>query len=317
MITEKDDLFHEPSSVEEFAWTETNYFCFCIPEEGLNGEIYALFRPNLKVVLSGVWVWKGVLQNPNEAEFMDHRVHLPMPKGNLNDYSLANGLSVKILEPLKQYQVDYNSGAGTEVHMTFNALMPPFDIHDREINPLATDRRGALKGAFMGHLDQTGEVQGELILNGKTYPIDYPNTRDHSWGPRPETGMGGPMQWDCGHFGKDFAFHLTAKVERGLNDTSLLHGYILEDGNVYGLVKGKGQTVRDGYNHREIRYEVIDVRGKTFKFDGKAVSLYPWMAWPNVCIYTSLTRWECEGRVGYGDAQHAFPISYVRRKRNG
>lgn len=315
MITERDDLLHEPASSEDYSWTETNYFCFCIPEEGLNGEIYALFRPNLKVVLSGIWIWKGIIRNPNEAEYMDHRVHLPMPNGNLDNYSLANGLSVKLLEPLKRYQIDYNPGTGTEVHLTFDALMPPFDIHDPKINPLASDRRGALKGAFAGHFDQTGAVRGELILNGKTSPIDYPNTRDHSWGPRPETGLGGPMQWDCAHFGKDLAFHIAAKVERGLSETTLLHGYLLEDGKVYGLVKGKGQTARDGFEQREIRYEVIDVRGKSHQITGKAVSLYPWTAWPNVCIYTSLVQWEYEGKVGFGDAQHPFPISYIRRRK--
>ena len=315
MITQKDDLLHEPSSSTDYSWAETNYFCFCIPQEGLNGELYALFRPNLKVVLSGVWIWKGFLKNPNQADFMDNRVHLLMPEGNLDNYGLANGLSVKILEPLKRYQVDYNSGAGTEVHLIFDSLMPPFDIHDASINPLASDRRGALKGAFMGHFDQTGGVKGELILNEKSYSIDHPNTRDHSWGPRNEAGLGGPMQWDCGHFDKDFAFHIVAKVERNLTDTTLLHGYILENGKVYGLVKGKGQTTREGYEQREISYELIYATGRRFFIKGEAISLFPWMAWPNVCVYTSLTQWECEGKKGYGDAQHAFPISYIRRRK--
>jgi len=314
MIVEGDDLLHQPSTTDP-AWAETNYFSFCIPEEGLNGEVYVLFRPNLKVVSSGVWIWRGFKKNPHEAEFMDHRVHLPLPEFGPEGYSLINGLRLRILEPLQQYQLDYSSPADIELHLLFQALMPPFDIHDPSLNPLASDRRGALRGAFQGHFDQTGQVQGELRLRGKGYRIDYPSTRDHSWGPRSEAGVGGPIQWDCGHFSPDFAFHVMAKIERNLVDTSLLHGYILKEGRVYGLVKGRGKTLRSGYEQREISYELTDITGRQYQISGKALSLYPWLAWPNVCIYTSLTRWECEGRIGYGDAQHAFPVYYSMRKR--
>lgn len=110
---------------------------------------------------------------------MDHRVHLPMPEGNLDDYSLANGFSVKILEPLKRYRVDYNSGTGTEVHLVFDALMP---------------------------------WAGASLLRERRYPYF--------------------LGW-------------------------------------LGLM----------------------------------------------CVYTSLTQWDYEGKVGYGDAQHAFPIFYIRRRK--
>jgi len=29
----------------------------------------------------------------------------------------------------------------------------------------------------------------------------------------------------------------------------------------------------------------------------------PWQTWQNMNVYFCQTRWECDGKIGYGDAQ--------------
>ena len=58
MFTSKDDLFH-PAPVGDWAWTETNWFSFQIPEDNIDGEVYVYFRPNLGVTYAGVFAWDG------------------------------------------------------------------------------------------------------------------------------------------------------------------------------------------------------------------------------------------------------------------
>ena len=50
MITDEDAEFHAPTEPDP-TWAETNFFGFYNAEERLNVGVYALFRPNLGVVL--------------------------------------------------------------------------------------------------------------------------------------------------------------------------------------------------------------------------------------------------------------------------
>ena len=65
MITDVDAHLHKPN--DDPAWAETNYFGFYVPERNLNCGVYALWRPNLGVVLSTIclnssfWIlWKTI-----------------------------------------------------------------------------------------------------------------------------------------------------------------------------------------------------------------------------------------------------------------
>lgn len=136
MIKTEDAEFHEPDSADP-TWAETNYFGFYSAEANLNCGVYTLFRPNLGVVHSTICLNSGDALLPWHADYCDLRSHLPIPEPrSLLNYSLANGLTVRTLEPNMAWHLTYDDGEGTSIDVTYRALMPPFDIHDPEMDPM-------------------------------------------------------------------------------------------------------------------------------------------------------------------------------------
>jgi hypothetical protein len=304
MIKPQDASLHPPES-DDHTWAETNFFGFYVPEAHLNIGLYVLLRPNLGTALSTVCMNSRRTKVHWEAEYCDMQMHLPMGKDfDLLDYSLANGLSVRCTEPNMNWNLDYDDGEGTEVHVAYKSLMPPFDIHDPEQDPMV--KGGFAWGtAYNGHFDQTGHFEGEVNLRGTKYLVDCVSTMDHSWGPRQERHAH-EMSWLHAHFSKDFALHGIFSFDPSDRGTvlSLAHGYILENGKVYGLKAGTGKTTRNGWFPEEKVLEVTDSRDKTHTFRGEATTSFPWHAWPNVVGFNALMKWtDGEGRTGWGETQ--------------
>jgi len=305
MLTEKDKLFHEPDP-SIYYWAETNWFAFMIPDENITGEIYAWFRPNLRVTASGLFVWKGFSQHMSDGYYVDYMEHLPYPDTNLDNYSLANGISVKILEPMKRYKVDYNDGLGSELHAEFQAICPPFDYAEA----------AAVKEYYGGgHIEQPGFIRGELIVRGKKYAIDCIHWRDHSWGPRPERGMGN-VDWAVGDVGQDFQFNLMSWHDREAEN--LKNGYIIERGRHTQLAKASRSTIRDddGLEARQINLELVDKEGREYSIKGEVTNMFPWSLWMNVVDYAGTVRWEVKGRGrGWGEVQDVRTLEYIIAKK--
>ena len=59
VLTPEDALFHEPFE-GEWRFAETNWFSFIVPEVPLRGHVMNLFRTNLGVVRSQVFM-RGVI----------------------------------------------------------------------------------------------------------------------------------------------------------------------------------------------------------------------------------------------------------------
>ncbi len=328
MITEKDVVeFHEPSAEDDnMHWAETNFFGFYNSKEKLTVGVYQIFRKQLNIVLSNVWVAKGFGRDPSECLFNDFRVHLPLPKdATLGDYTLANGLHVKATKPPMDYDIQYTSEDGECVlDVQYEGLMPPYDIADPEMDPITakrtSDHLAQAQGfgtAYNGHLDQSGRYTGKMILRGKEYEFNEISTMDHSWGPRPEFDSHN-MSWGHVHAEPDFAIHTIFQIDPikdPVNYGELAHGYVMEGGKCYGLVEGKGRAIkREGYQQKEIEVEVVDIRQKTYSYKGKALTSYPWLAWPSVCGYQSLNEVTLnDGRKAYGECQDFLSMPYMTR----
>ena len=98
----------------------------------------------------------------------------------MRDFEWPTGVHIKVLEPLMKYAIDYDDAPDLEVHLEFDAIMPP--------NPHPIGVAPFIKGT---HLDQAGHVTGEMVLRGERIAIDCYSVRDRSWGPRP---MGRPKR---------------------------------------------------------------------------------------------------------------------------
>jgi len=321
MIFAKDVDFHTPPATADFRWAETSYFPFAIPEAGISGAIYFVFRPKLGVVMSDITIFDRISRHWEGQSYIDNQQHLPCPE-KLSKFSLPNGISLEVINGPQDYRIDYVGIDDTEAHFEFRGIMPPQDINDPAQDPLTRRKLqqsgggGVWDGAFAGHFEMTARSRGELILRGKRYPIDCLGTMDHSWGPRAERDNTNAV-WLQGHFGDDLVIHALSSLDPRVPDSigPLWHGYVLKDGRVRGLVSGRGRTERQGVFVAGQQVSLTDEDGDTYEMTGTAVNWGPWAPYPSVAYYQSLTRWNLNGRIGYGPYQEVISRSYSTRHR--
>ncbi|WP_295638433.1 hypothetical protein [uncultured Methylibium sp.] len=313
MIKDQDAEFHVTDS--DPTWAETNFFGFFNAEHKLNVGVYALFRPNLGVVSSTICMNSGRAVTPWEADFCDLRSAMPIPTPrSLLDYKLLNTLHVRCLEPNRVWHIGYDDQQGTRIDVRYEALMPAFDIHDPEIDPMCGSEGEAGKfawgTAYNGHFDQTGHFKGSVAIRGREVPIDCVSTMDHSWGARPERGKPN-MSWLHAHFSKDLAVHGIFGFDQTRNGVELwlAHGYVMERGRIVGLKAGTGQVERPQERYPEqLQLQVTDAKDRVWKLRGRALTTFPWQCWPNMISFNSLCAWEMNGLKGHGEVQDFFEL---------
>ena len=306
MIKPQDIEFHVPPSADH-TWAETNYFCLTIPDARLMASVYTVTRKALGVQLVDVAIFGALTDRRAEGLYLDSQQHLPAPE-RLSNYRTPNGLHVQAFD-LRNYRIEYVGHDDTELHFDFKGLMEPFDIHDLNHSPKAHSTEAArhagsgFGAAYSAHFDLTGHITGSLRLRGRDYVIDCVETMDHSWGPRVERGMA-TMGWSHAHFGQDFTIHWINKWDPdhpGASEHELAHGYVLENGEVYGLVDLKLNCLHLGSALTGIEAEITDKRGKNFRLLGTAVIGAPWVPYTSGMLYVSMLRWMLDdGRLGYG-----------------
>lgn len=315
MIIDSDADFHPPTS-DDPTWAETNFFGFYVPEAHLNVGVYALFRPNVGVVISTIAMNSKFVEAPWQAEYWDPQHHLPIPQpGNLRDYTLANGLSVKNTEPNRVWDIGFDNGDGVSLDVRYTALADAYDIHDPKQDPVVAaalaaqgdDDTFAWGEAYAGHFDQTGHFEGQVRLRGRTYDVDCVSTMDHSWGLRAEH-QDHTMSWLHAHFSKNFAVHAILDFDPDggpdtVTDLTLSHGYVMDHGELHGLSHATGRTIRHGYFAQSVELEVTDVRGTTHQLTGLGRTAFPWQAGPGTVGYNVLAEWRCDGQRGWGEIQ--------------
>jgi len=298
LISAEDANFHAADS-DQPTWAETNFFGFYNSEAKLNIGVYALFRPNLGVVSSTICMNSRRIVTPWEADFCDLRAAMPIPEPrDLQNYHLLNGLDVKCLDPNMVWAIKYDDHQGTWIDVRYEALMPPFDIHDPAMDPMcgSKTKEGEFSWgtAYNGHFDQTGTVVGAVAIRGKEYPIDCVSTMDHSWGPRPERGKP-TMSWLHAHFSKDLAMHAIFGFDPAKNghELWLAHGYVLDRGQVYGLKAGAGRVTRKQERYADaLQLDLTDSRGRNWRLNGKGMTTFPWQCWPNMVSFNCLGEWD-------------------------
>ena len=305
MITDADAALHPPTTAD---WAETNFWSFQLPEVGMTGAVYALVRVQHGVALSTVHLNSRWATTHWEAEYCDLQMHLPVGEDfDLLDYRLPNGLRVRTVAPNAVWDVDYDDGAGTGVHFRFQALMPPYDIHDPEMDPMvaagADGHDYAWGTAYAGHFDQSGVYEGEVVLPGRRIPFRSVGTMDHSWGPRPERHRT-TLTWVNAHFSEDLVLHALCDFDAatGGRELRFTHGYVLEGGRRRGLAGGRGATRRRGWFPEEVTLELRDRDGREWSLRGEARTSFPWLMWPDVVGFNPLLAWEeAGGRRGHGE----------------
>lgn len=310
MIKPEDVRFHVPADVG-YDFAETNYFYVHVEEANVTAWVYTIARPGVGAMAVDVEAIDRLGRTSIDALYMDFQQHLPLVP-RLESYRLPNGLSLETFDDPSGYRIGYVGVDDTELQWTLTGLMPPFDIHDRSMDPLASDDPNAtgFGAAYSNHFDMTVRARGSLRLYGRTYEVDCVTTMDHSWGPRNERGLR-PMGWINGNFGEDLAFQTIWSFDpRASGDAqfTLAHGYVLLDGEVRGLVRGRMRAFRGDVFPTGYETVLTDREGREYAFSGSAIAQHPWTPYSNSLAVFSTVRWHHGARSGVGLAQENWPL---------
>lgn len=320
MIT-NDDMRYHPEAMANLteentrhSWAETLYIPFAVPDEALFGNLYLMARPGVGVITSDVKVFQGLGRSRFDALYTDNQTQLPAPK-DFRSFELPSGVAVDITEGPDRYRVRYEGFGDTRFDLEASALMPAYDIHDPDMDPMARksyEEKAAHSGygaAYGGHYDQFVRVQGALVVHGRAFDIDYVECMDRSWGVRPEVGLQ-PMAWHNAVFGEDYAFHAIWSMNYdGDRDSqhTFAHGFVLENGAIHGCTDARIRVERDGVWGAHYDVHATDERGNGHRFVGAPIASGLWEPYGCCGVPNLFCRYVAgDGRVGHGELQEGW-----------
>jgi hypothetical protein len=316
MIHPEDSDFHfKPES--HWQWVETIALPFCIPEENINVVVYVVARPMLGVCMADITIMDKVAHLWEEQLYIDNQQHMPCPK-SLNDFALPNGLIIKVVDPINHYHVEYEGIDDTRFSLDYYGLHTAYDINDPDMDPLAAARNGpAWDTSWSGHYEMTYQITGSLTVRGKTYKVNCVDTGDRSWGPRVERDNSSVIWWHVS-FGEALTAHMLVKhdIATTAEMGALISGYVLEDGQVHGMVSARGRQDYCKAMAMGGEVSVTDVRGKVFDFGYSTVNGCYWAPYPSNTYLQSSMRATHKGMIGYGVQQMGLSRAYSTRHRD-
>ena len=303
-FTAADDRFHFSTMSDRWWETETCWFSFSVPERNLGGWVYVLARPNIGTVAGGAWFWDDSGELPWEVLHCANYTAMRLPRDqDLDDIRLPTGVSIKMIEPLARYDVEYAYEDRVQLKMRFDAVVPP--------QPLTNVKTAY---AHLSHFDQIGHVTGKLLLYGETLTIDCYAMRDRSWGPRPEY-RAIPSAYVSAMAGSGHG--LLAVTDPAVSGDPVTHGFLLRDGEVRPLARGHRRVERDPGNNRVIRIvvEAEDELGRKVLATGRSQSRII-INRHSFIDSMSLVRWDLNGEEAWGEDQDLWPYErWARRLR--
>lgn len=307
-----DEDIHESYKAEKphFGLSETQYFGFSIPEQNIHAFLYLWYHPNLNVLAGGPMIMKGVKPFGQGSEIFDYRNYFPDEQLNpsLTNFKLDSSYGVEMLQPGREFRLTYEDAS-----------------RDSGYDVVATAVSDIIMWPSSRHFEQVMRVKGELRMRGERYVVDGYNVRDRSWGElRLENPIAGsPIIWTTGVFGDDFAFNMTGFDSPELNPVWLdklppsdqrshKFGWMIIDGTPVVVEDSKSVT---RYNPATLLPEAIDIQvqvnGRRYDIKGTITAGAPHSPWLNNRCPICLVRWECEGRVGWGDFQSAQGTDFL------
>lgn len=296
-LTLADDELHQPREGDP-SWAETSWFAAQIPERNLCIWVYTLFRTNLGVLSSSIYVFGGgdgeLWRQPYYRLFW----HQQLPKDfTLTRYELPFGLSGGVRKPLEQFEVHYDDGAGFSVDLNFDAIHPAHAVG-------VTDE--------IGHIDQFGRVTGQLTMGGETIPIDCIEMRDRTWSPRREQRDRAWLGYSYGAVDEKTAFQSSV---RRMPDGSMntLAGFVLVDGVVHDLSGATRRVTRDA-DGRPVSVHLTLTGGPngTVEIEGTVEGLLAMHTSPYF-VFVSRMRWVLpNGSIAWGEDQDTWAPGMFR-----
>lgn len=292
-LTESDDELH-PVDPGEALWTETVWFAFMVPERGLLGYLYPVFRPNLGIQFGGVVVAGPGGETPWEIPIYHWQQHVPIaPDLRLSRLSLPSGLEIAATRPGRTFALTYRSRE-LSLDLTYEALMRPL-----------LSGGGSNLFAGGGHLDQPGRVTGQLELHGETIAVDCLAMRDRAWGPRRDKGQM-RVGYAYATASADSAFLSISHIVEDGQDR-VWTGYLMRGGVWSRLVAGTREVERDASGRPvAIRIDATDEAGRHVSATGTARTRMIYAPYPSMMAWISLVEWTLDGATCWGEDQDVW-----------
>jgi hypothetical protein len=282
-LTAADDRHHEVADPHPL-WTETTWWGFLVPERAIGGMIYTLFRPNLGVASLQVSVWDADAVEPWRVPYHREQWHLPFPDTDLDDTEVG-GLRIKVVEPLRRYELGYRDGEALELDLAYEAVSTHAPLAEHEA----------------GHVDQLCRVTGRLTLSGDVVDVDALAVRDRSWYVRDDTRS---LQagYVYGAAADDHHFLAFTHPEGDDPESPVVGGYLVRDGELAALTGGTRTVVRRRRGHPdEVNVVAIDARGRTVEVAGRVSASLASQSTPGMFAWMSIVDWTIDGRPGHGE----------------
>jgi hypothetical protein len=305
------DARHDfPHPVEpDPAWSESWYFNAFAPTAGTGFVTRIGIRPHEGFAHAFVVFW---LPGGGASYFEERR-----PERSIVDASTTTAhVRIERIEPMRWWRVRIGplpaEGRRIAIDARFEALGPAigidraggsFDSHDQA-------RAAVRRSLASGHLEQPGKWTGTIDVDGERFALDGFGNRDKSWGPRDTAGRGlKAWRWFSINIGA--ATHLGGI--RAITEDGELHRGWVQDGGVISSVRRwdlETTLAADGLTHRALVLDVRDRDGRLRKLQGRVERIVEIGIGEaaGLKVLEGLTRYELDGREGYGIAEYAHAI---------
>lgn len=320
----EDEYCHEPEEAQNY--NESMYLNVYDGDEGVGG-----------------WFRLGNRVNEGYAE-MTTCLYLPdgeiaftyaKPEITHNKEMKAGGLEIKVVEPFKRLDVTYEGKVLTmttprdmadpaaafkkhprvpaKVDLQYRGVSPMFggETVNEDGSPLELDSE---KSFARAHYEQHMAAEGTITVGERTWNIKGYGLRDKSWGPR---------YWQAIHwyrwlpiaFGEDFGM-MVSIIGDGEGNVRR-SGMVLEDGEYHMITDAKIETTwDDDFYQTGLKATIKTDHGKDYVIDGEVISLIPLRNRRkspdgdllNTRITEGMTKYTCNGRVGYGLSEYLDQI---------
>ena len=288
--------------------------------------------------------WFRLANRPNEGRGeMSCCVYLPdgrigfmfkRPECTDNDAFDNGGMRFEVITPFERLRLTYegslcvlddtkemldpgtafknNPIVKSRIELEFEGVSPMFGGEPVNADGSRIEQK-AEESFARGHYEQHMAGKGRITIGDEQFEIDGFGLRDHSWGPRYWQAIHW-YRWLPMNFGRDFAMMLS--IVTGADGSQRQGGMVLENG-AYKLIREV--TIASEYDEHDFQRSMVCTARtdeREYRVTGEVRSLIPLRnrrTSPDgealtTRITEGMTRYECDGQVGWGLSEYLDQI---------
>jgi hypothetical protein len=304
----KADFFGEGRTTSPY-WNESVWFSVSIPERRIHGMIQYYFRPNMHMLNGGPVLWdpSGQFQWYCLYYNWSHLQAMPQVNGKF-DMQARNSLTVKMLEPLQRYSIQYDK-EHFELDLIWEAGGPCHELITGDAGQKAT-------AGF--HIEQPGRMTGTIRRHGEEFRVDCFSMRDTSYGAREyESLASGGYFWGIAEGSSFHSLCMTSGDGLG-REANCIGGYIMKDGQMASMASGKRTVLEFGqFGPSKVLFEGTDTLGRSMRATGTIDPGLVFTGYTDHTVVWSLAEWDWDGVTHWGDNQEFKPAEHFRQIARG